>query len=49
MSNPQGTTGCGIAAVPHTHHGYDGGITGLAETFWANGQFAGSAAQHGTG
>jgi RHS repeat-associated protein len=48
VASPQTTTGCGVA-VPHTHNGYDEGIPGLAETFWPNGQFAGPAAQHGTG
>lgn len=48
VANPLTTSGCGVV-VPHTHNGYDEGITGLAETFWSNGQFAGPAAQHGTG
>jgi RHS repeat-associated protein len=49
VSNPQGTSGCGIAAISHTHNGYDENITGLAATYWANGQFAGAAAMHATG
>ncbi|WP_344617325.1 RHS repeat-associated core domain-containing protein [Dactylosporangium salmoneum] len=49
VANPQGTAGCGIPAVPHTHNGYDEGMTGLAATYWANGQGAGTAALHTTG
>ncbi|MFD0520949.1 RHS repeat-associated core domain-containing protein [Paractinoplanes durhamensis] len=48
MSDPQGTAGCGVA-VPHTHHGYDEGLTGLAASFWANGQAAGPVAVHAAG
>ena len=48
VTNPQGTAGCGVA-VPHTHNGYDEGITGLAATYWPNGQFAGAPAMHATG
>jgi RHS repeat-associated protein len=47
VANPQGTPGCGVA-VPHARHGYDEQLTGLAETFWADGQSAGPAALHGT-
>jgi RHS repeat-associated protein len=49
VANPQGTSGCGVAVVPHTHDGYDEDVAGLAATYWANGQFAGAAALHGTG
>ena len=49
VENPQGTTGCGVSKVPHTHNGYDDGITGLAATYWPNGQFAGAPAMHATG
>jgi RHS repeat-associated protein len=48
VANPVSTTGCGVA-VPHTHNDYDQGMTGLAETYWSNGQFAGAAALHATG
>jgi len=48
VSNPQGTSGCGVA-VPHTHNGYDEGITGLAATYWSNGQSAGAPVMHATG
>jgi RHS repeat-associated protein len=48
VASPQNTTGC-QTAVPHEHTGYDEGITGLAATYWSNGQFAGAAALHGTG
>ncbi|MDQ2836611.1 MAG: hypothetical protein M3Y89_04235 [Actinomycetota bacterium] len=49
VSDPAGTTGCGIPSVGHTHNGYDENITGLAESYWSNGDFAGSATQHSTG
>jgi RHS repeat-associated protein len=49
VSNPQGTADCGITAVPHTHNAYDQGINGLAATYWANGQLAGTPAQQATG
>ncbi len=45
---PQLTAGC-MTAVPHAHMAFDEGITGLAATYWSNGQFAGAAALHGTG
>jgi RHS repeat-associated protein len=48
VANPQGTAGCGVSAVPHTHNGYDEGFTGLAATYWGNGQFAGAPTMHGT-
>ena len=48
VANPQGTVGCGVSAVPHTHNGYDEGIAGLAATYWANGQFTGAPAMHAT-
>ena len=40
VATPVHTTGCGVA-VPHTHNGYDQGITGLAAAYWTNGTFAG--------
>ncbi|MFF7474607.1 RHS repeat-associated core domain-containing protein [Streptomyces sp. NPDC008092] len=46
VSNPQDTSGCGVAKIPHTRNGYDDGMAGLAATFWANGQAAGPAASH---
>jgi RHS repeat-associated protein len=49
VSNPQGTTGCGIPAVPHTHNRYDEGMTGLAASFWSNGQAAGPVTMHANG
>jgi RHS repeat-associated protein len=48
VSNPQGTSGCNVA-VPHAHNGYDDNITGLAETYWPDGQYAGAPALHSTG
>ena len=49
VANPQSTAGCGIAAVPHTHNGYDEGMTDLAASLWSNGQSAGPAGMHATG
>jgi RHS repeat-associated protein len=49
VANPQGTTGCGIAAIPHSHNGYDEGVTGLAASYWSNGQAAGPVTKHATG
>jgi RHS repeat-associated protein len=48
LANAATTSGCEVA-VPHTHSGYDEGITGLADTYWSNGQYGGAAAAHGTG
>jgi RHS repeat-associated protein len=48
VAAPQLTAGC-MTAVPHAHLAFDQGITGLAATYWSNGQFAGAAALHGTG
>jgi len=49
VNNPQGTTGCGVSAIPHTHTGYDEGLAGLAASFWSNGQAAGPAVLHSFG
>ncbi|MGI5185565.1 RHS repeat-associated core domain-containing protein [Dactylosporangium sp. CA-152071] len=49
VANPQGTAGCGIAAVPHTTNRYDEGMTGLAAAFWSNGQAAGTVTVHANG
>jgi RHS repeat-associated protein len=49
VTNPQGTPACSQPVIPHMHSGYDENITGLAATYWANGQFAGAAAAHATG
>jgi RHS repeat-associated protein len=49
VTDPPGTAGCGIATVPHTHNGYDEGLTGLAASFWSNGQAAGPVAMHANG
>jgi RHS repeat-associated protein len=49
VSNPQSTTGCGIPSIPHTHNGYDEGMTGLAASFWSNGQSAGPVTVHANG
>ncbi|MBO0879566.1 MAG: hypothetical protein J2P17_04190 [Mycobacterium sp.] len=49
VANPQGTAGCGVATIPHTHSGYDEGVTGLAASFWSNGQAAGAVAKHSLG
>ncbi|MEV4555829.1 RHS repeat-associated core domain-containing protein [Kitasatospora sp. NPDC049285] len=48
VANPPLTSGC-LTNVPHTHMAYDEGVTGLAATYWSNGQLAGAAALHGTG
>lgn len=44
-AHPDTLAGC-LTSVPHTHSGYDEGITGLAATYWPNGQFAGAPALH---
>jgi RHS repeat-associated protein len=49
VSNPQSTTGCGVATIPHTRNGYDEGMTGLAASFWSNGQAAGPVTMHADG
>ncbi|MFG2040777.1 RHS repeat-associated core domain-containing protein [Dactylosporangium sp. NPDC048998] len=49
VANPQSTLNCQVPVIPHTHRGYDENISGLAQTFWSNGEFAGPAASHGTG
>lgn len=49
VSNPQTTTNCGVATIPHTHNAYDGGMTGLAASFWTNGQAAGPVSTHANG
>ncbi|MFD4909718.1 RHS repeat-associated core domain-containing protein [Kitasatospora purpeofusca] len=48
VANPLLTAGC-LTDVPHARMAYDEGVTGLAATYWSNGQLAGAAAQHGTG
>ncbi|MFJ8582939.1 RHS repeat-associated core domain-containing protein [Micromonospora sp. NPDC093277] len=49
VADPHGTAGCGITTIPHTHSGHDEGLTGLAATYWSNGQFTGPAVKHATG
>jgi RHS repeat-associated protein len=48
LGDAQTTAGCDVA-VPHTSNGYDQNINGLGDSYWANGQWAGPAALHGTG
>ena len=37
---------CGASVIPHTKTRYDENMTGLAATYWSNGQFAGVPALH---
>jgi RHS repeat-associated protein len=48
LANSATAAGCGVS-VPHTHNGFDQNISGLADTYWSNGQYAGAAALHSTG
>lgn len=48
VATPLLTAGC-MTSVPHTQMAFDEGVTGLAATYWSNGQLAGAAALHGTG
>jgi RHS repeat-associated protein len=48
-SLPAGTCNLTAAQVPHTHNGYDEGVTSLAASYWSNGQAAGAVTAHNTG
>ena len=48
LTNASTTPGC-MVKVPWTQNGYDEGITGLADTYWSNGQHDGAPSQYGTG
>ena len=49
VADPSGTTGCNITIVPHTHTGYDEGITGPAAVYWSSAGFTGSPVKRATG
>ena len=42
-------SGCGISVMPHTHYGYDEGITGPNTSVWSNSTLSGPPCQQTTG